>query len=183
MKAKIYFLILFLMIFFKNNLSANYDKLFYDFKINDVSGNKLNLKEFKNKVVLLVNTASYCGFTKQYDDLQYIWDKYKEKNFVVLAVPSNSFNQEKKTNNEVKEFCKFNFNITFPITEISEVKGDLAHPIYKWAIENYGSSAKPKWNFHKILINRDGKVVDTYSSLTNPKSKKITSKIEELINN
>ena len=171
------------MIFFKNNLSANYDKLFYDFKINDVSGNKLNLKEFKNKVVLLVNTASYCGFTKQYDDLQYIWDKYKEKNFVVLAVPSNSFNQEKKTNDEVKEFCKFNFNITFPITEISEVKGDLAHPIYKWAIENYGSSAKPKWNFHKILINRNGKVVDTYSSLTNPKSKKITSKIEELINN
>ena len=171
------------MIFFKNNLSANYDKLFYDFKINDVSGNKLDLKEFKNKVVLLVNTASYCGFTKQYDDLQFIWDKYKEKNFVVLAVPSNSFNQEKKTNDEVKEFCKFNFNITFPITEISEVKGDLAHPIYKWAIENYGSSAKPKWNFHKILINRDGKVVDTYSSLTNPKSKKITSKIEELINN
>ncbi len=171
------------MIFFKNNLSANYDKLFYDFKINDVSGNKLDLKEFKNKVVLLVNTASYCGFTKQYDDLQFIWDKYKEKNFVVLAVPSNSFNQEKKTNDEVKEFCKFNFNITFPITEISEVKGDLAHPIYKWAIENHGSSAKPKWNFHKILINRDGKVVDTYSSLTNPKSKKITSKIEELINN
>ena len=183
MKVKIYFLILVLMIFFKNNLSANYDKLFYDFEINDVSGNKLNLKEFKNKVVLLVNTASYCGFTKQYDDLQYIWDKYKEKNFIVLAVPSNSFNQEKKTNDEVKEFCKFNFNITFPITEISEVKGDLAHPIYKWAIENYGSSAKPKWNFHKILINRDGKVVDTYSSLTNPKSKKITSKIEELINN
>mgnify|MGYP001244832149 FL=1 len=183
MKAKIYFLILILMIFFKNNLSANYDKLFYDFKINDVSGNKLDLKEFKNKVVLLVNTASYCGFTKQYDDLQFIWDKYKEKNFVVLAVPSNSFNQEKKTNDEVKEFCEFNFNITFPITEISEVKGDLAHPIYKWAIENHGSSAKPKWNFHKILINRDGKVVDTYSSLTNPKSKKITSKIEELINN
>ena len=171
------------MIFFKKNLYANYEKLFYDFKINDVSGNQLNLKEFKDKVVLLVNTASYCGFTKQYDDLQYIWDKYKSQNFVVIAVPSNSFNQEKKNNDEVKEFCKFNFNITFPITEISEVKGDLAHPIYKWAIENHGSSAKPKWNFHKILINRDGKVVDTYSSLTNPKSKKITSKIEELINN
>ena len=84
------------MIFFKNNLYANYEKLFYDFKINDVSGNQLNLKEFKDKVVLLVNTASYCGFTKQYDDLQYIWDKYKSQNFVVIAVPSNSFNQEKK---------------------------------------------------------------------------------------
>ena len=84
------------MIFFKNNLYANYEKLFYDFKINDVSGNQLNLKEFKDKVVLLVNTASYCGFTKQYDDLQYIWDKYKSQNFIVIAVPSNSFNQEKK---------------------------------------------------------------------------------------
>ena len=171
------------MFFFKNSATANYEKKIYDFSIESITGEIINFKDYKNKVILVVNTASYCGFTKQYDDLQYIWDKYKEKNFIVLAVPSNSFNQEKKTNDEVKEFCKFNFNITFPITEISEVKGDLAHPIYKWAIENYGSSAKPKWNFHKILINRDGKVVDTYSSLTNPKSKKITSKIEELINN
>ena len=171
------------MFFFKTNLTASYEKLFYDFKINNISGNELNLEEFKDKVVLLVNTASYCGFTKQYDDLQFIWDKYKNKNFVVLAIPSNSFNQEKKNNNEVKEFCEFNFNVTFPITEITEVKGKLAHPIYKWANENYGSSAKPKWNFHKILINRDGKIIDTYSSLTNPKSKKITDKIEELINN
>ena len=84
------------MFFFKNSLSADNENLFYDFKINDVSGNELNLEDFKNKVVLLVNTASYCGFTKQYDDLQYIWDKYKENNFVVLAVPSNSFSQEKK---------------------------------------------------------------------------------------
>ena len=80
----------------------------------------------KNNVILLVNTASYCGFTKQYDDLQYIWEKYKNNNFIVLGVPSNSFNQEKKNNEEVKEFCEFNFNITFPITEISEVKGETA---------------------------------------------------------
>ena len=170
------------MIFFKNNLSASYEKIFYDFKIKDISGNEFKLSKFKDNVVLLVNTASYCGFTKQYDDLQYIWEKYKDNNFIVLAVPSNTFNQEKKTNNEVKEFCEFNFNITFPITEISEVKGNNAHPIYKWAKENHGSSAKPKWNFHKILINKDGKIVETYSSLTNPRSKKITSKIEELIN-
>ena len=169
------------MIFFKNNLSASYEKVFYDFKIDDISGKVLNLSEFKNKVVLLVNTASYCGFTKQYDDLQYIWDKYKDRNFIVLAVPSNTFNQEKKSNKEVKEFCEFNFNITFPITEISNVKGEFAHPIYKWASDNYGSAAKPKWNFHKILINSEGKVEETYSSLTSPKSKKVTSKIEELI--
>ena len=183
MKVKIYILFFLLMIFFKNNSSASYEKVFFDFKINDISGNQLNLKNFKGNVVLLVNTASYCGFTKQYDDLQYIWEKYKDKDFIVLAVPSNSFNQEKKTNDEVKDFCEFNFNITFPITEITEVKGDFAHPIFKWASDNYGSAAKPKWNFHKILINKDGKIVDTYSSLTNPKSKKIITKIEELIKN
>ena len=171
------------MIFFKNNASANYEKVFYDFTINDVSGSKLNLNNYKNKVILLVNTASYCGFTKQYDDLQYIWEKYKDKNFVVLAIPSNSFNQEKKSNEEVKKFCEYNFNITFPIAEISEVRGSNAHPIYKWANKNYGSSAIPKWNFYKILINRNGKIDDTFSSLTNPKSKKIIDKIEKLINN
>ncbi len=171
------------MIFFNNNLSAKYEKLFYDFKIKDIAGNELDLKKFKNKIILLVNTASYCGFTKQYDDMQYIWDRYKDKDFFVLAVPSNSFNQEKKTNKEVKEFCEFNFNITFPITEIYQVKGDNAHPIYKWAFQNYGSTARPKWNFHKILINKNGKIEDTFSSLTSPKSKKITSQIEKLINN
>ena len=171
------------MIFFKNNVHASYKKSFYDFKIKDISGKELNFKNFKNKIVLMVNTASYCGFTKQYDDLQYIWDKYKNNNFVVLGVPSNSFNQEKNTNKEVKEFCEFKFNINFPITEITEVKGENAHPVYKWANENYGSSAIPKWNFHKILINKHGKVEDTYSSLTKPTSKKIISKIEELINN
>ena len=181
MKAKIYFLILLFMIFFKNNLSANYEKKFFDFIINDISGNELKLSKFKDNVVLLVNTASYCGFTKQYDDLQYIWDKYKDNNFVVLAVPSNSFNQEKKTNNEVKEFCEFNFNITFPITEISEVKGNNAHPIYKWATENFGSSAKPKWNFHKILINKEGKIHKTFNSFINPTSIKITKEIEKIL--
>ena len=169
------------MIFFKNNLSANYEKIFYDFKINDISGNELKLSKFKDNVVLLVNTASYCGFTKQYDDLQYIWDKYKDNNFIVLAVPSNTFNQEKKSNNEVKEFCEFNFNITFPITEISEVKGNNAHPIYKWATENFGSSAKPKWNFHKILINKDGKIEDIFASMTKPLSKKIIKAIENIL--
>ena len=171
------------MIFLKNTALAKYEKLFYDFEINDVSGKSLNLNIFKNKIILLVNTASYCGFTKQYDDLQKVWDKYKNNDFVVIAVPSNSFNQEKSTNEEVKEFCEFNFNITFPITEITEVKGENAHPIYKWAAENHGSSAKPKWNFHKLLINKEGKIEDTFSSITNPTSTRLTKKIEQLINN
>lgn len=170
------------MIFFKTNVSGTYDKLFYDFKINDITGSELNLNDYRNKVILLVNTASHCGFTKQYDDLQKVWDKYKNKNLIVLGIPSNSFNQEMKTNDEVKEFCEFNFKINFPITEITNVKGDNAHPIYKWASKNYGNSAVPKWNFHKILINKNGVIVKTYSSFTNPMSKKIINKIEELIN-
>ena len=170
------------MFFFKNNALSSYDKLFYDFKIKDVSGKLLNLNDYRNKVILMVNTASYCGFTNQYDDLQIIWDKYKNNDFVVLAIPSNSFNQEKKTNSEVKDFCEFNFNISFPISEITNVKGNNAHPIYKWAIKNYGNAAKPKWNFHKILINKTGKIEEVYSSFTKPTSKKIINKIEELIN-
>ena len=170
------------MIFFKSNALASYDKFFFDFKINDISGNELNLNDYRNKVILLVNTASYCGFTKQYDDLQKLWDKYKNKNLIVLGIPSNSFNQEKKTSNEVKNFCEVNFNISFPMTEITNVKGDKAHPIYKWAAKNYGNSAVPKWNFHKILINKNGKIEETYSSFTKPMSKKIINKIEELVN-
>jgi len=170
------------MFFFKNNLSANYEKLFYDFDINDISGNKLNLSDFKNKVILLVNTASYCGFTKQYDDLQKLWDQYKSKGLIVLGVPSNSFNQEKKKNSEIKKFCEVNFNINFPLTTLTEVKGNNAHEIFKWAKENHGKSAIPKWNFHKLLINKMGKIEKTYSSLTKPTSKKIISKIESLLN-
>ena len=161
---------------------SSYDEIFYDFKINDISGNVMNLNDYRNKVILLVNTASFCGFTKQYDDLQKIWDKYKDSDLIVLGIPSNSFNQEKKTNSEVKSFCEINFKINFPMTEITNVKGDDAHPIYKWASKNFGKSAVPKWNFHKILINKSGMIVETYSSFTNPMSKKIVNKIEELIN-
>ena len=182
MKFKIIFLSLVIVFFFKNNVLGSYDKLFYDFKINHISGKVIDLNDYRNKVILLVNTASYCGFTKQYEDLQKIWDKYKNKNFVVLGVPSNSFNQEKKTNKDVQDFCEFNFNINFPITEITNVKGDNAHPIFKWASKNHGKSAIPKWNFHKILIDKNGKIIETYNSLTKPMSKKIINKVEELIN-
>ncbi len=169
------------MFFFNEKVNANYEKVFYDFKIESISGKVIDLKDYQNKVILLVNTASYCGFTKQYNDLQNLWEKFKSKGLVVIGVPSNSFNQEKKNNNEVKNFCEFNFNISFPITTITNVKGENAHNIYKWAMKNYGKSAIPKWNFYKILINREGKIVDTYSSFTNPMSNKITSKIKSLL--
>ena len=169
------------MIFFKTQAHSNYEKVFYDFSIESIDGEIINLSEYKNKVVLLVNTASYCGFTKQYGDLQELWDKYKSKGLIVFGVPSNSFNQEKKSNNDVKEFCEVNFNINFPLTSIHEVKGTNAHEIFKWAKDNHGSSAVPKWNFHKILINKSGKVEDTFASFTKPKSNKIINKIESLL--
>ena len=169
------------MSFFKNSVHAEYEKVFFDFKIDSISGEIINFKNFKNKVVLVVNTASYCGFTKQYDDLQNLWEEYKSNGLIVLGVPSNSFNQEKNKDSEVKKFCEVNFNINFPLTTITDVKGDNAHEIFKWAKKNHGKSAVPKWNFHKILINKEGKIEDTYSSFTNPKSDKIKSKIEKLL--
>ena len=169
------------MFFSKKGFSENYDKVLYDFKIESITGEVIDLNEFQNKVVLITNTASYCGFTKQYSDLQKLWQKYKEEGLVVLGVPSNSFNQEKSNEKDVKDFCEVNFNINFPMTKITEVKGDDAHEIFKWAKKNYGKSAVPKWNFHKILINKKGKVEDTFASFTNPMSNKITSKIESLL--
>ncbi len=170
-----------IMIFFKNSVSANYEKIFYDFKMEAISGEVIDFKNYKNKVVLVVNTASYCGFTKQYDELQELWDLYKTKGLIVLGVPSNSFNQEKKNNADVKKFCEINFNINFPLTSITEVKGSNAHELFQWAKDNHGKSAVPKWNFHKLLINKDGKIDDTFASFTKPMSKKIINKIEKLL--
>ena len=170
-----------IMFFFNNSVLAKYEKVFHDFNIESISGETIDFNKFKNKVILIVNTASFCGFTKQYDDLQSLWVKYKSNGLVVLGVPSNSFNQEKKSDAEVETFCEVNFNITFPLTTITNVKGESAHEIFKWAKENHGTSAIPKWNFHKILINKEGKIEDTYTSLTNPMSKKITKKLDEIL--
>ena len=169
------------MFFFKTSATANYEKKFYDFNIESITGETINFKEYKNKVVLVVNTASYCGFTKQYDELQELWDLYKDKGLIVLGIPSNTFNQEKSNNADVKEFCEINFNINFPLSTITEVKGKNAHGIYLWAKENHGKSAVPKWNFHKILINKEGKVEDTFASFTQPMSKKIRLTIEKIL--
>ena len=181
MKKLILIFIAISMFFFSNSSSSNYEKIFFDFKIDSISGEVINFNDYNGKVVLLVNTASYCGFTKQYTDLQFLWDTYKSKGLIVLAIPSNSFNQEKKSNKEVKEFCEVNFNINFPISKITEVKGNDAHDIFKWAKDNYGKSAIPKWNFHKILINKDGKIEETFTSFTKPTSNKLIKKIEQIL--
>ena len=170
------------MISFLNTGIAKYEKKFFDFEIKDINEEMLDLATFKNKTVLLVNVASNCGFTKQYSELQDLYNKYNQNGLVLLAVPSNQFGgQEPGNNNEIKEFCETNFNITFPMTTKVDVKGKNAHPIYLWAKKNYGNSAIPKWNFHKILINKEGKIEDTFSSFTKPMSKKIINKIEEIL--
>ena len=181
MKKKLLVGLTIFMFFFKSSSAGNYEKVFYDFKIKSISGEIIDLNKYKNKVILIVNTASYCGFTKQYGELQELWDQYKSKGLVVFGVPSNSFNQEKKNDEDVKKFCEVNFNISFPLSSITDVKGENVHELFKWAADNHGKSAIPKWNFHKILINKEGKVEDTYSSFTKPLSNKIIKKIESIL--
>ena len=171
-----------IMIKKKKKIEAKYEKLFFDLSIKDINNEILNLSEFKGKTILLVNVASKCGFTKQYTGLQTLYDKYKNKGLIVLGIPSNQFGgQEPGSNDEIKNFCETNFNITFPITDKVDVKGNNAHEIYKWAKDNFGNSTVPKWNFHKILINKDGKIHDTFSSFTEPLSNKIIKQIELIL--
>ena len=170
------------MFSFLNKVSAEYKEVFFDYSMQNINNEKIELSQFKNKVILLVNVASNCGFTKQYSELQTLYENYKDKGLVVIGVPSNQFGgQEPGGNNEIKDFCETNFNITFPIMSKFDVKGDKAHPIYVWAKKNHGKSAVPKWNFHKILINTEGKIHNTYSSFTNPMSKKILDDIEKIL--
>ena len=157
-------------------------KTFYNFELESITGEKINLKKYKDKVILLVNVASNCGFTKQYTDLQNLWEKYKERDLVIIGIPSNQFGgQEPGTNQEIKNFCETNFNINFPMTSKYDVKGESAHDLYKWAKDTFGKSAVPKWNFHKILIDKNGKIIDTYTSLTKPTSKKIINELEKIL--
>jgi glutathione peroxidase len=165
-----------------NKVDAKYEKIFFDHTIKNINNEIINLDQYKGKTILLVNVASKCGFTKQYTGLQELYEKYRDKDFYVIGVPSNQFGgQEPGSNAEIKNFCETNFNITFPLTDKVDVKGDNAHEIYKWAKKNYGNSAVPKWNFHKILINRDGKIHETFGSFTDPLSKKIITNIENIL--
>ena len=144
-----------------------------------MDGEELKLSEFKNKVIVITNVASKCGFTSQYEDLQTIWEKYQKKGLVVIGVPSSSFNQEFKTNEEVKNFAGKIWN-KFSDDTKEEVRGSNAHPFYKWVKETYGSKSVPKWNFHKIVIDKNGKVFDTFASMTNPTSNKFIKAIEKV---
>ena len=176
------FLLIIMTSFLGNNVAADYEKLAYDFKFRDLDGSVLNLSEYKGKVIIVVNVASQCGFTNQYEDMQKIWENYQSKDIVMLGVPSNDFGkQEPGSNKDIKNFCEAKFGISFPMTEKVSVKGSDAHTFYIWARENYGNSAVPKWNFHKIIIGKNGKIAETFSSMTNPSSKKFIRTLEKLI--
>ena len=170
------------MFSFFNKTMSDTSKIFFDFKINSINGDSLNISKYTGKTILLVNVASNCGFTKQYDGLQKLYDDFKNKGLVVIGVPTNQFGgQEPGTETEIKNFCESNFNITFPMTSKYDVKGDNAHPIYIWAKDTFGKSTIPKWNFHKILINKNGKIEDTFASFTGPLSNKIINKLNQIL--
>jgi glutathione peroxidase len=154
-------------------------KNLYNFSINDIDGNVINFNEFKGKPILLVNTASRCGFTKQYANLSNLHRKYLDKNLIIISTPSNSFKQELSEEEDVKEFCLVNYQTKFILTEIIDVKGDNAHPLYQWIANSYGKI--PKWNFYKYLFDGQGNLVKSWTSMIKPDSKKITEKIDEYL--
>lgn len=151
----------------------------YEFSFVSIAGQKLPLSSFQGKVILVVNTASHCGFTSQYQSLEKLWRTYKDEGLVILAIPSGDFGgQEFGTNKEIKKFCDINYGRTFPMTEKSKVKGNGRHPFFAWAEDTLGGHAKPRWNFHKYLIDGNGKLVDWFSTPTKPMSKKVRRAIE-----
>ena len=178
-RAMLYSLFLIITGIFPSSPAESYTLNAYDFKFKDIDGNDLKFKDYKGKVLLIVNVASKCGFTGQYEGLQAVWDKYKDKDFVLIGIPSNDFYQEYKDEKDVKNFCELTFGVNFPMTSINAVRGKDAHPFYKWAKLTYGNKTVPKWNFHKILINKEGKVISAFSSMTKPTSNKIINLIEK----
>lgn len=147
----------------------------YDFTFDGFDGGPLPLSDFKNRVLLIVNTASECGFTPQYAGLEELWQRERDKGLTVIGVPCNQFGkQEPGTAAEIGAFCEKNYGVTFPMTAKVDVKGRAAHPFYVWAGGKAGVIGQPVWNFHKYLIGRDGAFIDWFSSATKPAGPKIT---------
>jgi len=151
----------------------------HDFAFTAIEGGPLPLSQYQGKVVLLVNTASRCGFTPQYSDLQALWARYRDRGLVVLGVPSNDFGgQEPGSEAEIKQFCEVNFDIDFPLTTKEHVIGKDAHPFYRWAEAELGAQARPRWNFHKYLIAADGRLVAWFATTTKPTATEVIKAIE-----
>jgi len=151
----------------------------YEYEFQSIDGEQLPMLQFKGKAVLVVNTASFCGYTPQYEGLQSLWETYREQGLVVLGVPSNDFgSQEPGSESEIKDFCQTNFSVDFPMTSKQRVKGNAAHPFFRWVSAEVGA---PQWNFHKYLLGPDGALVNGYPSRTEPMSAKLRSAIESVL--
>ena len=154
----------------------------YDFTFTTLSGKPLPLSDFTGQPLLIVNTASKCGFTPQYKELEAIWREHGDDGLVVLGVPSNDFaNQEPGNADEIASFCEINFGVDFPLTGKEHVKGPDAHPLFKWLGEQGGFLARPRWNFYKYVIGRDGKLVDWFASTTKPDAPKVKKALEKAL--
>ena len=156
---------------------------FYDINFqNGKTGETINFSDFKGKVVMVVNTASLCGFAKQYGEMQKLWEKYRDKDFILIAVPTNDFmNQEPKSDAEIVSFCEINFGINFPITQKVTSKGKDIHPFFKYSKENFKGFSGPNWNFYKYIFDKEGNAIAWFSSFTSPNSKKIEKILEEIL--
>jgi len=167
---------------FAKNTSVNSGSA-YDYSFHTLMGRKpLPLSSYKGQVIMIVNTASHCGFTPQYSALEALYKKYKDRGFVIVGVPSNDFGgQEPGSNEEIASFCKLNFGVSFPMASKEIVSGKEAHPFFIWARNELGFGSAPKWNFHKYLIDRNGNLVEYFYSTTKPDSEKIANAIEKLL--
>ncbi|MFN3937072.1 MAG: glutathione peroxidase [Gemmobacter sp.] len=149
------------------------------FRFASIDGGDIDLADWAGRPVLVVNTASRCGFTRQFDDLQALYDRFRDRGLVVLAVPSGDFRQELATNAEVAAFCAVNFDLDLPMTEITRVRGPDAHPFYRWLEQTHGFV--PAWNFNKVLLDGKGRMVGTWGSATRPTSGPLVRAIEPLL--
>lgn len=154
----------------------------HDFSFENIDGGALPMSQYKGKAVLVVNTASFCGFTPQYEGLEHIYREYKSKGLVVLGVPANNFGgQEPGTNAEIKQFCESKYDVDFPLASKVSVQGADAHPFYKWALEVLGADKAPTWNFHKYLINAKGELVASFPTKVVPDAPEIKAAIDQAI--
>jgi glutathione peroxidase len=154
----------------------------YDYAFTAIDGSALPMTTFRDKVVLVVNVASKCGLTPQYDGLEQLYKDYRDQGLVVLGVPSNQFmGQEPGTNEEIAEFCRTTFGVDFPMTSKVDVKGEDAHPFYKWAVAQVGEPAEPVWNFHKLLVGKDGSLINVFGPRTVPEDAELKAAVEDAL--
>lgn len=166
-----------------NVLVYSQDNGFYNFKVEDVAGKEFDLSQLKGKKVMVVNTASKCGFTPQYKELQSLYEKYRNDNFIIIAFPANNFmNQEPGTNGEILDFCTEKYQVSFPVMSKISVKGSDIHPLYKWLTskeKNGVEDSKVTWNFQKYLIDENGKLIKSFAPKTSPWDPEILDFIEK----